>query len=104
MSNCKALLKHELHTGYMCPGLYDTLYTDPVLSGKISDRDTKSAGSTVAASHTAKGESCTRPRSGLHRKALTKALLVVNGHKESATTTTETHQLHDFFRQESLIL
>ena len=35
---------------------------------------------------------------------LTKAVLVVNGHMESATTTTETHQLHELLSQESLIL
>jgi hypothetical protein len=108
MSDCKALLKHELHTAYLCLGLYDTLYTDPVLSGKIRAKGTRSVGSTVAASQTAKGESCTGPRAvamptleskhwwsadfhlacrpvyaQLHFKLLlTKAVLVVHGHME----------------------
>ena len=41
----------------------------------------------------------------LHFKLLfTKAELVVNGHMESATTTTETHQLHTLSIQATLIL
>jgi hypothetical protein len=48
---------------------------------------------------------CRHVYAQLHFKLLlTKAVLVVNGHMEHATATTETQHLHKLFSQESLIL